>query len=418
MSGNSDHTVSCPACGHVHTPRGRAMTLAMTCASCNIYFRTGSWNRDTTTFNHEETPALIIGARGEIEGYVYEVMGFVVKQEAKYHYAWREYLVFNPYRGYAFLSEYDGHWNFIWPIEENLSKHQNEGSILFENKSYDLYQRYQAQVIFAKGEFFFDVVDITATTVNAEYIAPPNMVALEKSEDSLLWCKGEYFTRNEIAKIFSTEKAYLPKKKGIGYTQPLNSNFTDSSLVTLTALVILLSLSLHLFLNGQHADKVVFHRRFSQRDLDNQRMVVSPSFEFDDGTKSLAVIIEAPLENDWFFSEFTLVDETDGTQYNFAKEIGYYYGREGGESWSEGSRVGEAYLSQIPSGKYHLAIFPEFSLKNKGFTVTVSRDVPTSSNFYVTALVLAIYPAFYFIRRRYREQKRWSESDYSPYHSE
>ena len=28
-------------------------------------------------------------------------------------YSWREYLLFNPYKGFRYLTEFDGHWNFV-----------------------------------------------------------------------------------------------------------------------------------------------------------------------------------------------------------------------------------------------------------------------------------------------------------------
>src|SRR5688572_19673199 len=121
MSG-SNYPVSCPKCKAENNARGKAMTLAMTCKSCNAYFRTGNWNKDITQFGSAEEPAIPIGSKGKIDGTLYEVLGFAVKKETKYHYSWREYFLFNPYMGYAFLSEYNGHWNIIWPIEDNPNK--------------------------------------------------------------------------------------------------------------------------------------------------------------------------------------------------------------------------------------------------------------------------------------------------------
>ncbi len=40
-----------------------------------------------------------------------------------------------------------------------------------------------------QGEFFFDVVNLSDTTNNVEYIAPPYLLSVEKSGDSLLWCQ-------------------------------------------------------------------------------------------------------------------------------------------------------------------------------------------------------------------------------------
>jgi hypothetical protein len=417
MSG-SNYTVSCPKCGVVNILRGKAMTLALTCQSCNIYFCTGSWNPTTVEFQHNEPQALPIGARGRIDNFVYEVMGFVIKQESKYHYRWREYLLFNPYRGYAFLSEYNGHWNFIWPVEDDPRANSSDNDFINEDSHYQLYQRYSASVLQAKGEFFFDIFDITPDAINYEFIAPPYLFALERSHDSILWCKGEYFTPDEIANAFSIPKEKLPSKTGVGYTQPFNSAFSEKSLILFTVLIFMVTLFFQLLINNSAADKVVFQADYNQNELKDQKLIVTPSFELQGGTKSLEIYLYSYLSNNWFFSEFTLVSETDGTEYNFTKEIEYYWGADDGGSWTEGSKNGEAFLSQIPEGKYHLNIYPEFSFTNQSFSITVSHDVPMQSNFYITCLGVLLFPAFYFIRKRRREKKRWSDSEYSPYETE
>jgi hypothetical protein len=383
-----------------------------------MYFRVGSWDKSTVEFLHVEPQAIPLGSKGKIDNVVYEIMGFVVKQEAKYHYRWREYLLFNPYQGYAFLSEYNGHWNFVWPIEHNPESPGSKTDFNYNDSAFKLYQKYTAQVVYANGEFFFDVVDITASTVNHEYIAPPNLVAREQSEDSLLWCEGEYMSRKDIAGIFSIPKDKLPSATGIGYTQPFDTSFSDKALISLSIFMLLFVLLIQVLLNSSSDDRVVFQADYSQAALQDQKMFVTPPFDLNDGTRSLGVYVYAPLNNDWFFSEFSLINENTGTEYNFTKEVEYYSGYDDGTSWAEGSKSGEAFLSRIPPGKYHINIYPEFSGINNSFTITIKRDVPMSSNFYITCIALAIFPIFYFLRNRYREQKRWSDSDYSPYSTE
>ena len=275
-------------------------------------------------------------------------------------------------------------------------------------------KKYTAQVVFANGEFFFDTVEITSSTVNYEYISPPFLLAMEQSDDSVLWCKGEYLTRAEIANAFSVHKGNLPHQSGMGYTQPFGSSFSSQALISLTVMLLLLTLAIQLVMNNLTKDEIVFQGEFNKAELADQKILVSPSFTLATGPQSIEVIVYAPLSNDWFFSQFTLVDETEGTEYNFTKEVEYYSGVDEGVSWTEGSRSGEAFLSKIPAGRYHLNIYPEFSPKNQTFSVVVRRDIPMYSNFFVVCAGLLVFPAFYFIRRHYREQKRWSESDYSP----
>lgn len=417
MSG-SNIKIACPKCKAECNLRGRAMTLALVCPSCQTYFRTGAWDSGTKHFEGAEAkPAIAIGTKGEIEGYVYEVMGFIVKQERKYRYRWREYLLFNPFRGYAFLSEYNGHWNFVWPLEQGPSIEKVSAEPVYEGDVYKLYQKYNADVVFAQGEFFFDVLDMTDNTRNYEYICPPYVLTLEKSHDSLLWCKGEYFTRNEIAEIFPSAKASLPKKVGMGYTEPVGGKFSRTSLIQMTILMIVAAVVIQFYFSSSAQEKVVYHNRFTESELGGEKMFATTPFKLADGTKSLHFYIDADLSNDWFYGEFTLVNEATGEEVNFSKDIEYYHGYEDGSSWSEGSKAGDAYISRVAEGTYHINIYPQFSPTSKSFRIIVTRDVPNSSNLVFTILMLLVYPAFHLIRGHYREVKRWSESDYSPYDS-
>lgn len=417
MSGNS-YDIACHHCGATNQLRGKAFTLALTCKSCHHYFCTGQWNKTIREFTYIEEPVIPIGSKGKFDGYLYEVLGFVVKQETKYKYRWREYLLFNPYRGFAFLSEYNGHWNFIWPVE--IEPEKDHTAIVFSHnlREYRLYQQYAADVVYAKGEFFFDVVDITESTTNYEYIAPPYLLALERSEDSILWCEGEYLSREGIARAFSAPIDKLPPKKGIGYTQPLEGSFSNESLIIVSVMAFVMTAIIQLMLNNWAEKKTVFQWQYADTDMVDQKTVVTKSFELHERSQSLELYLYAPLSNDWFFSEFTLVEETTGTEYNFTKELEYYSGYEDGTSWSEGSRSGTAILSQVPAGKYHINIYPQFSPGNSSFSLMVTRDVPLTGNFWITCLGFFIFPAFHFIRMHYRQRKRWSDSDYSPYHTE
>jgi hypothetical protein len=416
-NGNSV-TLACPRCETVITPRGKAMTRALVCTSCKGYVLVGSKERPKQEYKSEEPQVLALGSKGKVDGVNYEVIGFVIKRERVYRYKWNEYLLFNPYHGYAFLSEYNGHWNFIWPIEHDPRKSSVSGDFYHEQEEFKLYQKYSADVVYARGEFFFDVVGTTRDTINYDYIAPPRLLTLEQNEDSRLWCEGEYITPREIAEAFKIESSGLPRRQGIGYTQPFNKSFTDQALISLTVVLLLVTLVLQLVMNNNAAEQVIFSASYDRNELKDQKVVVTPSFELKGGTQSLAVNIHSPLSNDWFFSAFTLVNEADGSEYNFTKEIEFYSGYDGDGYWTEGSKSAEAFLSKIPEGKYHLNIYPEYGFGTQSFDIAVIRDVPMYSNFFVVALILVIFPIFHFIRQRYREQRRWADSDYSPYHTE
>jgi hypothetical protein len=415
MSG-SNYTITCEACKAVVPLRGKALSLYVTCPSCKRYFSQLSWNSERIQFKTNYEPALKPGMKGKIDGAVYEVMGFVVKREVKYKYTWNEYLLFNPFKGYAFLSEYKGNWNFVWAIEDDPSNATVNWSFHYENNYYQLFQKYRAEVIFAQGEFFFDIVNISDSTNNVEYIAPPYMVALEKSDDSLLWCQGEYITQKEVAEAFKIPVSSLPPKDGKGYTEPISTNFNEGTLIKASLGLLALVILLQIFFANSSDNKQVISQTFDQSTMGDSTFFRTESFELTSSKQGVEVELYAPVDNNWFYAEFALIDEENGTEYNFSHEVEYYHGYDEG-NWSEGSPSGTAFLSALPKGKYHINIYPDFSTGLHVFAIKVKRDVVFFSNFITTLLLIALFPVGYFVRKRMIESRRWSESDYSPYHS-
>ena len=55
------------------------------------------------------------GSRGSIRGVLYEVIGFQRRtiQVEEISYSWHEYVLFNPIKGFRYLTEYAGHWNDV-----------------------------------------------------------------------------------------------------------------------------------------------------------------------------------------------------------------------------------------------------------------------------------------------------------------
>jgi|694.fasta_scaffold09268_5 hypothetical protein len=415
MSGNKTITiVTCLSCKKEIKPRGKSFIRAITCPECKSYFKIRiSKEEKFSKFKDKFEPHLPIGAKGRIEGTIYEVMGFMVKRE-KYSYKWREYVLFNPYKGVAYLSEFDGHWNFIKPFSGSPIDSGLKDLTFFNGEiQYRLYQKYNPRVLYAEGEFLSDEVYIAEDSRVQEYIAPPYLFINQASDYKDEWMKGYYIESSVVAESFKLPKEKIPIKTGFGYTQPIIHSFTEATLIKALIGIVLLMIALQL-LSTSESRKKVFSHTYNKNQLTEQKMFSTEGFLLE-GTKSLQIEMDAPISNDWFYASFTLVNETTGTEYEFSKEIEYYHGVDDGESWSEGSTQGDAFLSRIPEGRYHINIYPEFSFYGEYFNINVYRNEPIYSNFFIALLVLALFPIFYFVRKHYKEQQRWSDSDYSPY---
>ncbi len=414
MSGNSKlYEKACPKCNHLNVMKGRALTVALSCQKCGLYFCVHTDLQDQFADKYE--PSIPVGSRGTFDGKMYEVMGFTIKRERKYRYSWREYFLFNPHHGIAFLSEYDGNWNFLKPYPKHPWSYGQSTDVKIEGEEFQMYSKYKAEVLFCKGEFFHDVIDQTEASMHYEHINPPYIITFEGNQKQTGAYLGEYIKPEKVAAAFGMKREKLPPKGDLGYTEPLAVSFKQSNLIGVAVVSLLLATILFIFFSSKTSDQLLFQGHFDQRDLAGQKMFTTPSFEFKDGVKNLSIQVEAPISNDWFFAEYSLINELTDEEYVFTNEIEYYYGNDGGESWTEGSKTSEAFLSSIPEGKYHINIYPEFSLNNHEFNIAVIRDVPFYSNFIITLLVLCLFPGAFYAYRHFHEMRRWRDSDYSPY---
>jgi hypothetical protein len=406
-------TYKCPECEYINSPKGKALTVAMSCQKCGQYFRVHTGYHDK--FLTQSTPAITVGSKGRIKDKLYEVMGFSVKRERKYRYQWREYFLFSPIHGIAFLTESDGNWNFLKPYPKHpWSVSQTSEDPRIDKGKFALYAKYRAEVLFASGEFFFDVIEATEKTHHYEHINPPYILNFEEGNTRLGAYLGEYISPDKVAAAFKLSKDKLPRKQSMGYTEPIAFAFDPGSLFKITALTLLLATLFQIFFVNTAENKLILRQEFNQADMGDQKMFTTSSFDLR-GTKDLTVAVSAPISNDWFFAEYSLINESTGDELIFSKEIEYYSGVESGESWSEGSKYGEAFLSSVPEGKYHINIYPEFSLTNHQFSMEVHRDVTFYSNYIIFILALIVFPIAIYFYWHSKEVKRWADSDYSPY---
>lgn len=419
MSGNSAIpaiSYECPQCNQVYEPRSKSHALTAVCEKCGTYFGFAKWIKEEATFHETIIPVIPVYQKGMINGIVWQVLGFVVKRDKKYRSQWREYCMFNPAEGLAFLSEYNGHWIFIRPISKTPRKNASDSSFTYEGFEYNLFQKYSAEIVFAKGEFTFDIFGQADRNRNFEYIAPPYMLGLETNNTSRLWYKGEHIPASDVANAFKLPQRAMPPQSGVGAVQPVfNMGFSESAMMIACALLFAVVILIQFYFSSTSRNQIVLDATYYQSALQDKtdKVFVTQSFVLEGDMASATAKIKAPVDNDWFYADLVLVNETTGDEYNFSHEVAYYHGYDDG-NWSEGSTVGEAFLSRIPGGTYHIVIYPQFNVASS-FSLLITRDVDMPSNMFITILGITLFPIGYYLIKHRRDRKRWSESDYSPY---
>ncbi|WP_375417401.1 hypothetical protein [uncultured Hymenobacter sp.] len=145
--------------------------------------------------------------------------------------------------------------------------------------------------------------------------------------------------------------------------------------------------------------------------------LISRSFQVE-GPTALSLHLEAPdLANSWVEVSASLINEQTGRAYEATRALEYYSGTESGERWSEGSKSASVDFNAVPSGRYHVNLYPTTDplqpYKNT-LGLRVTADNGLWSNFWLALLALGLPVLLLSIRRYYFEQERWQNSNYGP----
>jgi hypothetical protein len=145
--------------------------------------------------------------------------------------------------------------------------------------------------------------------------------------------------------------------------------------------------------------------------------LTTKEFVVRDKPRKITVRNTTTLDNNWIGLDMMLVNKASGEAWPASREIAYYYGNDGGESWSEGNRDDEVVFLSIPPGTYYVTVDPDMSTEK---TVAVRDTIEIFSggigwsNYVMLMIYLIIFPFFTRLRRAAFEARRWSESDHAP----
>jgi hypothetical protein len=348
------------------------------------------------------------------------VIGYALKEEKnQYQSRWKEYTLYNAAEGFAFLSEYNGHWIYIREQGNAPIITKTAQTLHYNGKYYELFNRYTYLIVNAQGEFPYNIFNPDGTDVR-EFIAPPEVWIQELSKrEGITWFRGEHIEGREVKNNFDLP-AGLPEKIGIGAVEP-KITVNKDRLVMMTIAGIVFLVIVHILNNSFKQSRELVNGVYSFNDSTNVVTLASQKFTLDKWRSNLRFDVEAPVDNSWFELNTTLVNAATGTEYSISQGVEYYYGTSEGESWSEGSRDAVAYLGQIPAGTYFLQVTGQressFYNRLREFRLRVRYDVSTTRNMWLCLLLLLIWPVVQYFRTNNIEKQRWYNSPFSSYDS-
>ena len=417
--------LNCPGCGAAITLRALGQALSVVCDSCHAILDAKDPNlRILQSFRKitaSDSPLIPLGTRGKIRGNDYEIIGFERRSITveDIDYCWHEYVLFNPYKGFRYLTEYQGHWNDVavckeQPIVDSRLRIPLEANYLGE--VYKHFQTADATTEFVLGEFPWQVA-VGEHAKLTDLVRPPRVLSMERVSGETTWSIGEYMYGREIWTAFRLS-GNPPEAVGIYENQP-SSFTTDIKQVWLAfAIFALLILALMAGIEIQSNGQPVFHAAYqlNREEPKGEASFVTDTFELAGRTSSVEVSTSADVINNWLYLNYALINQDTGQAWDFGREVSFYTGYDSDGSWSEGGQHDSVVVPSVPPGHYYLRIEPEADTLHPRivYTVDVKRDVPVYEFYGIGLIALLFPPVFITWRSMSFERARWSESDHPP----
>jgi hypothetical protein len=414
--------LNCPSCGAAITLHAQGWAVSVVCATCGAQL--DATDEQLRILRHGEgidfVPHIPLGTRGTWKGAPWEVIGAqrVTITVDGTDYSWTEYVGFNPYRGFLYLSEYQGHWNVIEKLRRRPEREQGGArpTVELDGTTYRHFQTATATTTAALGEFPWEL-RVGDHVVTRDFVAPPYVLSAEASGSEITWSLGVYTPHDVIQKAFGLEHTLRPPA-GVFANQPnphagTPQRIMGRMLIALVALVALLAANIALAGNT-----TVFERAFRVvRGQDDTAVSVTEPFVLDGRPSNVTLDIDADLDNDWIFLVFSLVNEQTGDTREVTRQLSFYRGADSDGQWTEGSRSESVRVASVPAGRYILRVQAEGGEPGRAearYRVRVRRDAPHYL-FYGFAFIALVAPALLaLVPGASFESRRWAESDHAP----
>jgi uncharacterized protein DUF4178 len=408
---------ACPGCGNSLTVRGMQQTESIVCETCGSVIDLTDENLriiETYQARIKYEPMIPLGTRGKLRGEPFEAIGYLRRriEVEGVEYEWSEYLLFNPYKGFRWLTEYNGHWNYV-RTTTNVPKETftvATGPVKYLGETFLHFQSCVAQVSYVVGEFYWKVAVGETCTVH-DYVAPPHILSKEISDGEITWSIGDYIEPETVWSSFQL-KSPIPPKIGVSANQPSPFEEQSGKIWKLWTVLFFLLLFLQLIFLLLSQNKLVYQNAFAFHQADVEKARVTDVFELTGRPSNVIIESRANVDNSWIYLNLALINEETGNAYDFGREVSYYHGYDGGESWKEGSPSDEAIIPAVPSGHYYLRIEPDAEAREMNYSIRVYRDVPRWTYFFMALGGLLLIPLMLWSRSRSFEYRRWAESDH------
>lgn len=301
-------SLNCPGCGAALTLRSLSQAVTVVCDHCHSILdaqdpRLTILQKFKAAVD-EDPPLIPLGTRGKIRGTDYEAVGF---QRRTIHvdgvpYSWHEYVLFNPYKGFRYLTEYNGHWNDT-SILRSLPTVNNDVSpatVSYLGETYKHFQTAKAGTSFVLGEFPWQVRVGESSDVS-DYVSPPRVISSERTGKEVTWSMGEYISGRDIWKAFGLQGG-PPERVGVYENQPSPLSADTAAIwVAFGGFMAVLFVMMILFWSFARSEQVVEGNYAFNTNERGEASFVTDAFQLKGHTSDLELKTTSDVNNNWIY---------------------------------------------------------------------------------------------------------------------
>ena len=420
-------SLSCPNCGGTIALRAAGSTVSIVCEHCGSTL--DATRPDLALIVRANAamhrPAIALGTRGTLDGVAWEVVGYQERLDGEVE--WAEYLLFNPYEGYAFLVD-DGRRFSLGRLLAALPDSSFRGLTAGGREYQRFGTTYAVTTSFVVGEFYWRVRAGDAAD-ETDYVRPGAMLVCEETGNERTWTALAMQDWGVAERAFGIE----PRRADYAGTpaphepSPYRTAMRDALMVAALALAACLVIAI-----GTAASTHVLDRELSvPLDGATQTSVLGPITVTGAREKVRIEGRAGSLDNMWVDLDYSLVDRATQQSYDAYGIAEYYHGTDSDGAWSEGSSQPETGLASIPRGTYDLVveaaahrwIDPKAPTSGNSFAAPDTLTVPTvpvaisvdrgggfAGPFFLALIAIGLWPLIAWSRHRAFEKRRLGQA--------
>ncbi len=404
--------VTCPSCTTTFELLGGDSAEMAVCPSCsNQIDLRGSSPALLGYLVKENRPSVPfqLGQKGRLRGHVWILTGHIrfESRDQWGTYVSDEFLLYNEDEGYRWLILEDGHFSLAQeahgPGPDIPAGRKSR--FTFDGKSYKTFEWRETQrVVWVDGQLPY-VAKVGDEVEYSDAVSPPLMLSQEITERESEYFVAEYLPASEVSEGFGIEDQSIYQLT-VAPNQPYSITPVRAGLKRVMGITALVNLLVVLW-SFSATETQKFHGDARSPSGDE---TLSDPFELDNASAVHALELYSPVNNSWIYVDAVLLNESNEVIAEFGAPIEYYYGVEGGEGWSEGSKSHTDYFVIDAPGTYRLLTRAEGPPgTDPSFTMQVRSGVRLARYNLFLLFVSGVWWLLEMIRKRMFEAKRWGD---------